>query len=815
MLTRSGAAGVRRRRDACTGTIELLERRTEVLELKEILTDDDRQSALRMSGLIGTITSDFKKFHFTLVDSIEEEEEARAEQTVLHDHELKVMDLIDRLGRLVAVPQKNKPMTALDLLRKRIDQVEKNYGITRAELDEHGHEMDIYKLQEQEESIDDSKSEIRKISRDLLSMEDVGDLEDKVTMLERLLRALKTDVKRLVGRKEEKPNPPPAIGVMGMSGIQLPKIEVPTFDGDLLNWRYFWEQFENTIHNKTQLTDIDKLTYLRDALKDSPARYVVSGLTQTAESYGEAIKCLQERYDRPRVLHQAHVRKIQEATPLKTGSGPELRRLHDLLVQHVRALKTLEQDTLETYLTAAIELKLDEGTKLKWAEYSSERETTPPYEELLKFLDIQARHHESVIQGVRRTHTSGTDKKYTSRTSYAATPESMCVACKKETHQLHNCGAFQKMPREERWEIIKKNGCCLNCLRGGHMANKCRAPPACRKCRKAHHTLLHIEKIEPARETPHTETASSATYVPPHKRNKQVLLMTCRAKITGPDGTSTQARVFLDPGAACSFVTERLAQQLRLPRGKTNTMIAGIAGINTTRTRGAVSFMVGHARGDGRKIHVNDAFVLSRITTDMPSSQVGSIGKWKHLAGLDLSDPDFGMPARVDVLLGADYYGEALLHGRRCGPKGTPYAQKTCFGWVLAGPFSTEAPKPSAYTCCVAVENDSLKKFWEIEDYNLNRPVLSIEEKSVIEHFDSSHSIDESGRFIVPLPRKTGVVQLGESRKQALERFSRLESSLRKKGTYEEFADVIREYFELEHAEPVPAENLERECTEV
>ena len=102
-----------------------------------------------------------------------------------------------------------------------------------------------------------------------------------------------------------------------MSGIQLHKIEVPTFDGNLLNWWFFWEQFESTIHSKTQLTDSDKLTYLRDALKDGPARHVVSGLMQTLENYMEAIRCLQERYDRLRILHQAHVPKIQEATPLK------------------------------------------------------------------------------------------------------------------------------------------------------------------------------------------------------------------------------------------------------------------------------------------------------------------------------------------------------------------------------------------------------------------------------------------------------------------------------------------------------------------
>ena len=104
--------------------------------------------------------------------------------------------------------------------------------------------------------------------------------------------------------------------------------------------------------------------------------------------------------------------------------------------------------------------------------YSSEKETTPPYEELSRFLDIQARHHESVVQGVWDTQVSGTDKRYTSRTNYAATPERMCVACKKEMHQLHNCEVFQRIPREERWEVIK-NGYCMNCLRGGHMANKC------------------------------------------------------------------------------------------------------------------------------------------------------------------------------------------------------------------------------------------------------------------------------------------------------------------------------------------------------
>ena len=116
---------------------------------------------------------------------------------------------------------------------------------------------------------------------------------------------------------------------------------------------------------------------------------------------------------------------------------------------------------------------------------------------------------------------------------------------------------------------------------------------------------------------------------------------------------------------------------------------------------------------------------------DMPVSSVDYISQWKHLTGLDIADPEFGTPASVDVLLGADFYGEILFHRHRWGPRGTPYAQRTCFGWGLARPLQSKDARPAAYTCCMPLEDDSLKKFWEIEDYNMKQPVLSLEDKSV------------------------------------------------------------------------------------
>ena len=50
-------------------------------------------------------------------------------------------------------------------------------------------------------------------------------------------------------------------------GAKHPKLEVPTFDGDILKWKSFWDQ--------TDLTDAEKMVYLQNALKDSSARRTI------------------------------------------------------------------------------------------------------------------------------------------------------------------------------------------------------------------------------------------------------------------------------------------------------------------------------------------------------------------------------------------------------------------------------------------------------------------------------------------------------------------------------------------------------------
>lgn len=93
-------------------------------------------------------------------------------------------------------------------------------------------------------------------------------------------------------------------------------------------------------------------------------------LSRSGEHYAEAIECLQSRFDQPRLIHLTHVRKIIEALSLKDGNGKELRRFHDTMQQHIRALKAMGHDPPGSFLTSLLELKLDTDKTFEWHKHS-------------------------------------------------------------------------------------------------------------------------------------------------------------------------------------------------------------------------------------------------------------------------------------------------------------------------------------------------------------------------------------------------------------------------------------------------------------
>ena len=289
--------------------------------------------------------------------------------------------------------------------------------------------------------------------------------------------------------------------------------------------------------------------------------------------------------------------------------------------------------------------------------------------------------------------------------------------------------------------------------------------------------------------------------------------MTCQVRVRAPDGNSVKVRALLDSGSTSSFVSERVVQSLGLSRHSQALTVSGIGGLSHKSPLSSVStFEISSLTSSNAKYTIS-AIVVPRVTCDLPLQPVYNSSQWSHLSNITLADPDFATPGRIDLLLGADIYSDVLLHGRRCGPPNTPTAFETQFGWVLTGRTSARSANCLAIAAnhsTVLSGDDLIRRFWETEESPKDLPNLSVEERSVIQHFQETHSRSNTGRFIVPLPKNPQSRPLGESRSQAVRRFLSLERSLYSKGQFQEFSHVMEEYFDLGHAEPVPPGDIQK-----
>ena len=814
----ASAANLRKRRGVVRASITRLG--TRLGELEEA-SDQPRtaEHARQLFTKLQALDGDFRKLHFELIDLTDDADTLEAEQATMDRHDddvstlsVRLQVLLSTLADLIVTPTSDcrRPLS------RKLSRVQG--GLTRLAEAVSDTPIERSLLMQCEEELSDYKKNLAALYEELIA-KDIADDDELLVMhsaLERQLSTTSQKIKSLLVPTAD--SPAPTATDSASTGVKLPKLEVPTFDGNLIHWKQFWDQFTAAVHSKTSLSNAEKTVYLQHAIKDGSAKDAIEGLSHSGDNYEEAIECLKSRYNRPRLIQRTHVRLIVDTPPLKEGSGKELRRLHDVVQQHVRALKTLGCDLPGKFITSMIELKLDVDTLFEWQKHSQAEADVPHYQELLDFIDLRAQASETSCATPKR-QTQLSRKPHSRVTSFATSSDidNTCAVCKTEKHPLYICTKFKAMSPEDKMEVVKVNRLCTNCLGGGHFRNQCKSMHKCKVCQKRHHTLLHSEPQNKA--VPYRATSQSDTPVGSHAASRlksDVLLMTCRVLITAPDGSTVEARALLDNASSASFISERLAHSLSLSRMNQSVRVSGIGGISTKLPIQSVThFQLSSLQPSGRKIDVT-AVIVPKVTCDLPMKPVTFEMGWTHLSDLPLADPGFGQPGRVDILLGADIFVEILRQGRRKGPTGSPTAFETDLGWVLCGSTgSTSTPAQAnvhitTFHTSVTSSDDVLRKFWEIEEPPSDQASLSVEERTVVRHFESNHTRSKEGRFIVPLPKNPNARPIGESRSQAVKRFLSLERSLTQKGCFHEFNTVMQEYLDLKHAEAVPIPDLEK-----
>ena len=94
-----------------------------------------------------------------------------------------------------------------------------------------------------------------------------------------------------------------------MKLIKLPSINLKRFDGEPENWQTFHENFECALHHNDDLSDIEKMAYLKN-LVEGQVSDIIAGLKLSHENYAISLNLLKEHYNDKQLLIYSHMQKL-------------------------------------------------------------------------------------------------------------------------------------------------------------------------------------------------------------------------------------------------------------------------------------------------------------------------------------------------------------------------------------------------------------------------------------------------------------------------------------------------------------------------
>ncbi|XP_058817300.1 uncharacterized protein LOC131680603 [Topomyia yanbarensis] len=238
--------------------------------------------------------------------------------------------------------------------------------------------------------------------------------------------------------------------------------------------------------------------------------------------------------------------------------------------------------------------------------------------------------------------------------------------------------------------------------------------------------------------------------------------------------------------------------------------VTGVNGEAVGTIAGMVRLMIS-SRFDEKVKLATQAYVMGKLTATLPCQQF-SASNMPHLEGLKLADPQFNKPSSVDVIMGADVFLSILQAGQVKGHNGIPVAQRSIFGWMVAGRISKQRCT-HAHHKAVNLHQDvsidrTLRLFWEEQELP-NSKLWTEEEKGVIEHFNSTVTRSKEGRFIVRLPLDDSKLKLGGSLTAATKRRFQRDANFKQR-----YVSFMNEYRKLGHMELIPEAETDPDCTQ-
>jgi len=586
--------------------------------------------------------------------------------------------------------------------------------------------------------------------------------------------------------------PPPPVEHPCESITRLPKLDLPHFAGNPLNWQPFWDCFKAAVDSNRSLTDVQKLSYLRAQLQGEASR-VIAGFQLTNASYADSVRLLQERFGQPYKQIDAHYQALLDL-PGPTNSLSSLREFYDTTESHIRSLSALgkAEDSYGGLLVPIIRGKLPGRIKQNLARSHGKGEWT--ISELrtaicdeLYILEIGSE------QSDCRTSAQPTASFFSS-TSKPPPPQprgkAQCPFCKGPYSALL-CESI-KDPKQ-RSDIVRQERLCFNFL-GHHKVSPCNSKHRCHHCKRKHHTSLctygqqppvttnpqHAAMTNVTQQTEQGTTISGPATAPPvlpqpvtpqatnptntgqysvmlpPQQNKACLLKTAVATISN-GRRNTEAYILLDEGSQRSFVTSDLAKQLVLqPIGQEMINISHFGATHpTNQVLDIATISLLTKSGEAVQLSV---FIVPLIATPLQNTISCSVTSLPHLQGLQLAHPVIlEREFHISLLVGADCYWDIVQDHVIRGNGPTTVQSK--LGYLLSGPIhpaSSNLPATSVFMVTSSNSTDfDLECFWNLEAVGVSMTEEPSKSNTLNEYITSCVNRTDDGAYIARFPWKS------------------------------------------------------------
>lgn len=313
-----------------------------------------------------------------------------------------------------------------------------------------------------------------------------------------------------------------------ISQVRLPKLNLPTFDGNILCWQEFWDVFNSSVHEQ-EIPNVTKFSYLKSTLRGTAAN-AIHGISITNDNYKTAIELLKERFGKSEVIIETLYSQLQHM-PVATNRISDIKSTYENIEKILRQLESqrenidnqriLVQQILSKFPVQVL-IKLEESKDIQdsWT-VKVLRKTLQQYITIstnARRYDVNTKSGNFNVVNNRRFDTFNVSKQTRFPTANQASTEALvtntssaaasrqrnrvreatrpCIFCG-GNHFNDCCSEFADIYKRKKQ--LQKEGRCFICLRGGHISKECPNAQlkACYHCGKTgHHRSICPTKFE-------------------------------------------------------------------------------------------------------------------------------------------------------------------------------------------------------------------------------------------------------------------------------------------------------------------------------